>query len=215
MRTIIALLLLTSSAVHGSKHLQFNSQGNIIKPDYEQVRIGLKHSKNGKHKVALKRFKKAARFGNYYAITLIAAQYINQKDYVKALAWLQLIDLTKTPHQEVIAESISLLENHLSAEKVQAATQLNQDLMVQYGHEAAFKNRERWRNSLQFTGTNIRGKVPQNLKFTYSIGDGGADQHTFTIPAHQVEGQLNQFVYEYEFDFPAGEVTLGPIDLQD
>jgi hypothetical protein len=215
MKIIASMLLLVFSLADASNRIHFNKHGDIVKPDFEQVRLGLIDSKKGQHEAAMIRYMKAAKFGNYYAITLIAAQYIEQQEHVKALAWLHLIDLNKTQQRDVVIQTLKLLETKLNTQDLQAAANLNQKLVATYGHEAAFKYREKWKKSLLFTGSHIRGKVPKNLTFSYEIGAGGANQSAFSIPGHRVESQLQQFVFEYEFDIPVGEVILAPIDLQD
>ncbi len=72
-------LFLSLTNVNADSRLHFNNMGDIVKPDFEHIRLGLVDNKKGKEESALKRFKAAARYGNYYAITLVSVYYINKK----------------------------------------------------------------------------------------------------------------------------------------
>ncbi|WP_099018252.1 hypothetical protein [Marinicella litoralis] len=189
--------------------------GDIVKPDFEHIRLGLEDSKKGKDESALKRFKAAARYGNYYAITLISVNYINQKDFVNALAWLKLIDLSRSEQKDLISDTMNLLAKKLSPQQSANANQIHQELVATYGHEAALAYRESWKNRLQFTGSKIRGRVPDNLTIVLEA-DGSIDRTaSISVTGHEIKAQLDQFVYEYSFDIPLGQVILEPVEMLD
>ncbi len=206
------VLIFSLSSVNADSRLHFNKMGDIVKPDFEHIRLGLIDSKKGKDESALKRFKAAARFGNYYAITLISVNHINNKDFINALAWLELIDLNRSEQNELISDTLTLLEKKLSPEEIKQAKQINQELRPVYGHEAAFKYREKWKKRLQFTGTKIRGKVPDNLTIVLEAQGSIDGTSSISVTGHEIRAQLDQFVYEYDFDIPIGQVILEPIE---
>ncbi len=213
MKHFALILLLSFSVTHATSRLHFNKQGDIVKPDFEQVRLGLKDSKNGHLDSAMAHYKKAARFGNYYAMTLIAVEYIKQKDYVHAKAWLDLIDLNRTQQRDVITDTLNLLEQKLTSAELFESTKIHQNLLQKYSHEATFEYRESWREGLQFTGTKTRGRIPQNLTIVLEAEGNIEKTSKMTVTGHEIRAQLEKYVHEYDFDVPFGEVRLPPVEI--
>lgn len=213
MKYIFFTLLLSFSLSLTASRLHFNKHGDIVKPDFEQVRLGLKDSEKGKVDSAMAHYKKAARFGNYYAMTLIAVEYIKQKDYVQAKAWLNLIDLNRTQQRDLISDTLNLLERKLTADQMAESAKTHQELLQKYSHEATFDYRESWRNGLQFTGTKTRGKVPQYLTIVLEAEGNIEKTSKVSVTGHEIRSQLEHYVHEYDFDVPFGEVNLPPVEM--
>jgi len=206
MKLILFLSLTTLFGLsHAEYGLHFNDSGQIIKPDQYYLAQGLKDDKDGFKKDALKHFKKAAEFGNQYAMSLIALYHMQDKDYVSALAWFKLLDLDQIPNSDFLKAIMSNLTKISEPQQIKAAETLKSELKETYGHYPTLLRREDWKKSLQFTGTHIKGYIPPFLTIRLNSG--------MTVSGHNVRQQVDNFIYDYEFEFGQGNVTLDEIEL--
>ena len=185
--------------------LHFDDSGNIVKPDQEFLWRGIKDEKDGFRDSAFKNFKQAAEFGNYHAMSSVALYFMQDKDYKSSHAWFKLIDLSKIPNREYMEEIIKNLEALMSDEELKQAEELNSELTETYGNYAAMQRRAEWKNSLQFTGTHLKGYIPPFLRISLNSG--------MQVSGHNLKKQVDTFIYDYEFTFGVGEVTLDEIEL--
>ncbi|KAA3639089.1 MAG: hypothetical protein DWP95_11200 [Proteobacteria bacterium] len=206
MKFLFAICFLVLSGMAIAEYgLHFDDSGNIIKPDQYYLAKGIKDDKDGFKNDALKNFKKAAEFGNQYAMSLIALYHMQDKDYVAALAWFNMLDLKKIPNSDFLKAIITNLEKISEPEQIQAAGAMKADLSETYGHYPTLLRREAWKKSLKFTGTHIKGYIPPFLTIQLNSG--------MVVTGHNVRRQVDNFIYEYEFDFGQGNVTLEDIEL--
>lgn len=202
--TFIALLVFTGLAC-ADYGLHFDDTGKIIKPDQEYLWRGIDDEKDGFRNSAFKNFKRAAEFGNYHAMSLVALYYMQDKDYMSAHAWFKLIDLGKIPNRAYVEEIVANLETLMTSKKLKKAEELKAELSETYGSYPTMLRREEWKNNLRFTGTHLKGHIPPFLRIQLNSG--------MVVTGHSVKEQVEQFIYEYEFDFGQGEVTLDEIEL--
>jgi len=187
------------------KGLHFDNTGKIIAPDQEYMWQGYKDEKDGFRDSALKNFKKAAEFGNYHAMSLVGLYMLHDKDYTMAHAWLNLINLDKFPNREYMNDIIKGLENLMTSDELQKAKLAKAELLETYGNYPALLRREKWKKSMRFTGTRIKGHIPPHLTFTLNSG--------VVVNGSDAKHQVDNFVYEYEFDIGQGEVTLDDVEI--
>jgi hypothetical protein len=187
--------------------LHFDDSGQIIKPDQYHLAKGLKDDKDGFRDSALKHFTQAAEFGNQYAMSLIALYHMQDKDYVSALAWFKLLDLKQIPNSDFLNAIMSNLIKISQPEEIKAAEKLKTQLSETYGHYPTLLRREAWKNSLKFTGTHIKGYIPPFLTIQLNSG--------MTVTGHEVRRQVDNFIYDYDFSFGQGHVTLDDIEIID
>lgn len=206
MRLIVYFFLFALSGLSWAEYgLHFDDSGNIIKPDQYYLARGLKDDNDGFKKSALKHFKKSAEFGNQYAMSLIALYHMQDKDYVSAMAWFNLLDLEKIPNSDFLRTMMNNLEKVSSPEDIEAAHELKSTLRETYGHYPTLLRRENWKKSLEFTGTRIKGYIPPFLTIQLNSG--------MTVTGQEVRRQVDNFIYEYEFSFGQGNVNLKEIEL--
>ncbi len=202
--TFIGLLACCSFAF-ADYGLHFDDSGNIIKPDQHYLWLGVDDEKAGARESAFKNFKKAAEYGNYHAMSLVALYKMQDKDYMAAHAWFKMIDLGKIPNKAYVEEIVSNLETLMTPEQLERAEKLKSKLAESYGSYPTMVKREEWRKSLKFTGTHIKGHIPPFLRIQLNSG--------MVVTGRDVKEQVEKFIYEYEFDFGQGEVTLDEIEL--
>lgn len=206
MRLIVYFFLFVLSGLSWAEYgLHFDDSGNIIKPDQYYLARGLKDDNDGFKKSALKHFKKSAEFGNQYAMSLIALYHMQDKDYVSALAWFKLLDLNQIPNSDFLRAIMNNLTKVSEPEQIQAAETLKSELKETYGHYPTLLRREQWKNNLQFTGTRIKGYIPPFLTIQLNSG--------MTVTGFDVRRQVDNFIYEYEFEVGQGNVSLEDIEL--
>ncbi len=206
MRLIVYFFLFVLSGLSWAEYgLHFDDSGNIIKPDQYYLARGLKDDNDGFKKSALKHFKKSAEFGNQYAMSLIALYHMQDKDYVSALAWFKLLDLNQIPNSDFLRAIMNNLTKVSEPEQIQAAETLKSELKETYGHYTTLLRREQWKNNLQFTGTRIKGYIPPFLTIQLNSG--------MTVTGFDVRRQVDNFIYEYEFEVGQGNVSLEDIEL--
>ena len=104
-------------------------------------------------------------------------------------------------HEELIGN----LEVMLTAEQLKEAQEMKAELAETYGSYPSMLRREAWKKSLKFTGTHIKGYIPPFLRIRLNSG--------MEVTGHEVRKQVDNFIYNYEFDFGQGEVTLDEIEL--
>lgn len=208
MKLILFISLTTLfSLSHAEYGLHFNDNGQIIKPDQYYLAKGLKDDKDGFKQSALKHFKQSAEYGNQYAMSLIALYHMQDKDYVSAMAWFKLLDLDQIPNSDFLSAIMSNLEKVSQAKDIKEAKELKSKLSETYGHYPTLLRREAWKKSLKFTGTRIKGYIPPFLTIQLNSG--------MTVTGHDVRRQVDNFIYEYEFEFGQGNVTLDDIEIID
>ncbi len=198
-------LLFVFGLSHAKYGLHFDDSGNIIKPDHYYLAKGLKDDKDGFKKSALKHFKQSAEFGNQYAMSLIALYHMQDKDYVSALAWFKLLDLDQIPNSDFLSAIMSNLTKISSPEEIKAAKELKAKLKETYGHYPTLLRREAWKKSLKFTGTRIKGYIPPFLTIQLNSG--------MIVTGHDVRRQVDNFIYEYDFEFSQGDVSLKELEI--
>lgn len=205
--TLLVILLSALSSITTAKEygLHFDDTGKIIKPDQHYLWLGVKDEKAGFRDSAFKNFKLAAEYGNYHAMSLVALYFLQDKDYKSAHAWFKLIDLGKIPNREYMETMVKNLEIMLSPEALKTSNKDRAELSETYGSYPAMLRREEWRSRLKFTGTHIRGYIPPFLRINLNSG--------VSISGANVKKQVENFVYNYEFDFGVGEVVLDEIEL--
>jgi|SRR5690554_1540195 len=206
MKTLycISLLLLSGLAV-AEYGLHFDDSGNIIKPDQHYLIRGIKDDQDGFKKDALKNFIKAAEYGNQYAMSLIALYHMQDDNYVDSMAWFKLLDLKQFPNSDYLKDIMANLEKVSNPQQLQAAEDLKAQLSEVYGSYPTLLRREQWKKSLKFTGTHLKGYIPPFLTIQLNSG--------LVVTGHNVRNQVDNFIYEYQFDFSQGEVTLDDIEL--
>ncbi len=208
----IWLLFIATSISFAQSSVSFDNMGNINTPDSKYLTLGHKANQKGRTEQANKHFKKAAQLGNEEAKILLANNYIKAEDYSTALSWLKLIEANQLKANTQINQAIQTLNQLLSNEQLQSSQLLQDQLQQNYSQSATEKNRQKWRDQLQFTGTRVRGQVPHHLT-VYPIENGVIGLTTITIRDHQIRSQLNQYVKEYDHKPYQGQVTLAPIEI--
>ena len=203
--TTLVIFLIVSSVSAKDFGLHFDDTGKIIKPDQEFLWRGMDDEKDGFRNSAFKNFKRAAEFGNYYAMSLVALYLMQDKDYQSAHAWFKLIDLGKIPNREYMEEIVNNLETMMSPDELKQAEALYAELSETYGSYPTLLRRAEWKNNLKFTGTHIKGYIPPFLRIQLNSG--------MEINGHNLNKQVDNFIYNYEFDFGVGEVTLDEIEV--
>lgn len=203
---ITCLLILQGVAI-AEYGLHFDDSGNIIKPDQYYLAKGIKDDKDGFKKSAQKHFLKAAEYGNQYAMSLIALYHMQDENYVASMAWFKLLDLKQIPNSDFLKAIMSNLEKVSGPEQIKAVETLKDKLKETYGNYPTLLKREAWKNNLKFTGTRIKGHIP--LFLTIQLNSG------MVVTGHEVRRQVDNFIYEYQFDFGQGNVTLDDIELID
>ncbi len=202
--TAITCLLITSLAF-ADYGLHFDDKGQIIKPDQHYLWLGIDDERDGFRDSAFKNFKRSAAFGNYHAMSLVALYYMQDKDYLSAYAWFKLIDLGKIPNAAYLEEIIGNIETVLSKDELKQADDMRYDLSETYGSYPTMLKREEWKNNMKFTGTHIKGYIPPFLKIELNSG--------YVVTGRDLKEQVEKFIYEYEFSFGQGEVTLDEIEI--
>lgn len=204
---LLFIMLVSVSAFSYAKEfgLHFDDSGNIIKPDQEYYARGLDDEKDGFRKSAMKNFMKSAEYGNHLAVSLVALYHMQDKKYVDALAWYQMVDTEKFENGVMIDEIITNLETIMKPEEITEAEQLKNELLETYGSYATMAKREAWKKSLQFTGTHIKGYIPPFLRIQLNSG--------MVVTGNVLKKQVDDFIFNYEFNVPNGEVTLDEIEI--
>lgn len=179
--------------------LHFDEQGNIIRPDEVFLGRGVKDDKAGYKASAMKNFKISASYGNAYAKYFLGLLYLQQNDYISGHAWLSLLD-KEFKGADKVNRLLPKVTANLSPEQAQKAKGLLAELKENYGEYAALLKREKWRKSHKYTGTHIRGHIPNFLKI--EVGNG------VTVTGTELKKQIETFVYEYEYQFRLGDVKL-------
>lgn len=205
--SLLCLLMMLSPVSAREFGLKFDDAGKIIKPDQEYLWRGMDDEKDGFRESAFNNFKKAAEYGNYHAMSVVALYLMQDKDYPAAHAWFKLIDLGKIPNKEYMEEIVSNLEALMTAEQLKQAEKLNAELTATYGSYPAMLRRAAWKDNFKFTGTNIKGYIPPFLRIQLNSG--------MEVTGANLKKQVDTFIYDYEFDFGMGEVTLDEIEIID
>jgi hypothetical protein len=204
---LLLTFLVTATSISFAKEygLHFDDSGNIIKPDQEYYARGLDDEKDGFRKSAMKNFMKSAEYGNHLAVSLVGLYHMRDKKYVEALAWYKMVDTEKFENGVMIDEIISNLETILTPEEINKADELKSELLETYGSYATLAKREAWKRNLKFTGTHIKGYIPPFLKIQLNSG--------MVVTGNKLKKQVDDFIFNYEFNVPNGEVTLDEIEI--
>lgn len=206
MKKITLMLSFIATATLAKDYgLHFDDRGNIIKPDQHYLWKGMDDEKDGFRQAAFKNFKKAAEFGNFHAMSLVALYHMQDQDYLAAHAWFNLIDLSKIPNRAYIEDIVKNLELLMSPEQLKKAQNMKDSLAETYGAYPTLLRREEWKNNMKFTGTHLKGHIPNFLRIQLNSGA--------VVTGSDLKEQMEQFIYEYEFSLGQGEVTLDEIEL--
>ncbi len=203
---VLILLSVSVMSVSAKEYgLHFDDMGNIIKPDQEYFARGLDDEKDGFRDSALKNFKKSAEYGNHLAVSLIGLYNMQDKNYVEALAWYKIVDTKKLDNGVMIEDIIANLETILQPNEIKKAEERKSELLETYGSFVTMAKRESWKKNLQFTGTHIKGYIPPFLQIQLNSGQ--------VVTGSNLKKQIDDFIFNYEFNVPNGEVTLDEIEV--
>jgi hypothetical protein len=222
LKTVAMLVLILKLCSISAAELRFNEQGKMLAPDQIYLDQGIESQGRGHKNDAMRHFKKSARFGNPYAQSAIAFMHMQNEDYVSALAWFNLVDLKMIDKGELISTLISELDTHMTESSRLQLKQLYDQLVAEFGKEASLIHREDWKKSIAFGGSKIKGHVPGRVKI-YSAGRieqrGFGEAEIFVsaafVTGESVRLQLKEFIYEYEYKFTHGKVSLGDLEMID
>jgi hypothetical protein len=218
---LTALLIMASTASTAKSPIQFNQQGQLIPPDEVHLARGLEHEQDGFPKSAIDSFTQASAFGNVHARFFIGLIHLQQGNPVEALAWLYLTDAQKINREEKILRLKAAIMADLSDEQLHEAEALLLELEAKHNNTQARINRERWRDGLQFTGTNLRGRVTPGVKVYANARlelrpNGTLDRMTATpITSFELRQDLEAFVVNYHYDLPEGTVEMRDIETEE
>ncbi len=205
-KLLITLLLASCFSLYAKEYgLHFDDRGKIIKPDQEYFARGLDDEKDGFRESALKNFMRSAEYGNHLAVSLIGLYHMQDEKYVDALAWYQIVETEKFENGAMIEEMISKLESMMKPSEIKKAKELKSELMEKYGAYPTLAKRESWKSGLKFTGTHIKGYIPPFLRIELNSG--------MVVTGSNLKKQVDDFIFNYEFNVPNGEVTLDEIQL--
>ena len=195
----------------GNYGLHFNELGEVVKPDEYYTYLGAKDHYDGLNKSAINNFKRAASYGNTFAMHFVGLLYLQENDNVRGYAWLSLVPTNKGPHAEKTSALLDKLNQTLSPDELSQAEELKAKLLETYDVANTFERRLAWSKDFKLTGTHLKGRVPDHLRIvTTQFGGGNASSET-------LKKSLNNFVYEYKLDFRLqdGLVEQGEIKIQD
>ena len=198
-------LLLISTFTWADYGLHFDDSGEIIRPDEYYLGEALSDDKDGFRDAAITNFKKSAEYGNYVAMTMLGFYHLQNKELVQALAWFEMIDQDKVPNSQQIKDLAGNITSVLTPAEYQQVKNLKAQLAETYGAYPTLVKREQWKKSLKFTGTNLRGYIPPFLRIELNSG--------VTVSGFEVRNQVNEFIYEYEFGVPTGEVIMNEVEV--
>jgi len=204
---LIVSVIFSSLATAREYGLHFDDNGNMIRPDQVFLAQGMSDDKAGFKASALKNFKKSAEYGNYLSMSLIGLYSMQEKDYVNALAWYKLVSLDKIPNGAYVKQMMDNLEKVMSPQELKKANQLKAELAETYGTYPTLLRREKWKKSLKFTGTHLKGYVPPFLTIQLNSG--------MVVTGSDVKRQIENFTYNYEFNTGVGEVILDDVEMLD
>lgn len=203
---LFALAFTASAKKYG---LHFDDHGNIISPDKEFLARGLDDEKDGFRDVALKNFKLSAEYGNHLAMSLVGLYHMQDKNYVEAWAWYDLVNAEKLPNSAMLKDLKSHLVNLMSPKQLKEAKKVREKLSAKYGSYAALMRREAWkndtRNGMTFTGSHIRGHIPNMLTVKLNSG--------MSVSGFEIRKQIDEYIYEYEYDYGKGDVNLKDVEI--
>jgi len=215
------ILILGMNAALAGESVQFNSRGQVIPPDELHLTRGLDHERDGFPDAAIKSFIKSSEFGNEHARFFVALLHMQQNNYIDALAWLYLVNAEKINREEKVQQLKAAAMNQLTDDQLLVAEELLISLEARHNPAQARLKRTLWRNGLTFTGTHLRGHVDPSVKVYANaqvvIGPDGQIEHmTATrVSAHQLKRDLEDFVINYRYDLPQGNVELHDIETEE
>lgn len=203
---VLLILIVSFNATAKAKFgLHFDDQGKIIKPDQEFLWRGFDDERAGARNSAMKNFMLASEFGNYHAMSLVGFYHMQDKQYPLAHAWFRLVDLEKIPNKAYLEEMVNNLEQVMSESEQQKADELYKELIETYGSYPTMNRRMEWKKNLKFTGTHIKGYIPPFLRIQLNSG--------IQITGNNLKKQVDDFIFDYEFSFGTGKVTLDEIKV--
>lgn len=220
VKLLCLLLLVINIKDVSAGELRFDMHGRMLAPDQTYLERGIDSQGRGHNNDAMRYLKKSARFGNPYAQSTIAFIHMKNKDYLEALAWFKLVNLKLIDKNQTIIDLIEELEIKVTKSQRQAFLKLSQQLNKEYGKQAALNHRENWRKSISFGGSKIKGHIPGRVKI-YPAGrieQRGFGEAEIFVSAAFVTGetvrlQLKEFIYDYEYKFIRGKVTMEDIEI--
>ena len=228
-KSIFFLAFLLAFSVHsknddeisvGSYGLHFNELGEVVNPDEYYTYLGAKDHYDGLNKSAINNFKRAASYGNTFAMHFVGLLYLQENDNVRGYAWLSLVPTNKGPYAEKTSALLDKLNQTLSPDELSRAEELKAKLLETYDVANTFERRLAWSKDFKLTGTHLKGRVPNHLAIitTPQIGYGNVGNMTVSNASSEtLKKSLRNFVYEYKLDFRLqdGLVEQGEIKIQD
>lgn len=184
-KTLLILSLVLSFSVYSEVALQFNIRGEFIPPDVVLQERGLKAYEKGFLKSSKADLKKSAKFGNDRSKYLLALLNIQNNNWVKAYAWLKLINGSMQSKDELMKE----IESTLSKTELAESTSVFKELKKDYNDKSSFKRRNKWERSLQGTGSHISGIDTMKIK-RYKTN--------MPITSFEFKKQVHSYVHEYK-----------------
>ncbi len=225
MRTPFILVLVVFALLHFGVEevsakvkfgLHFDQDGKLIMPDQEFLARGFNDDEKGFRKSAIKNFKRSASYGNHYAMSIIGLYHLQDEAYIKSLAWFKMVDLSALENRKRVEDVIYKLENYLTKDDLKEVEELKERLTEIYSNHQTRSNREEWLKNLKVTGTRIKGHIPGFLTFNIMRPGQPMDFYsTAGVTGYQVRNQIEEFVYEYDFNFSEGDVKLNDVELID
>lgn len=197
MMILLCLLAENSQAVKIG--MRYDEQGNFINPDDYLVFTALEADKGGYKNDAKWRLRDAAEFGNKHAQYFMGLLLLQEDDKINGLAWMKLAGQNIGNNNHLMAA----LEKQLTVEDLSLVDDQLQQLKLTYNFESAIERRARWKKSLSYGGTHIKGHVPIGWKAKLNNGK--------MIFANEVKHSLEAFVFEYRYD--SGEVSLSDFEV--
>ena len=189
-KILVLFLLVVSGCVYsgtpGIKFgLHFDEKGNVIRPDEVFLGRGLSDEKAGFKDQAMKNFKESASFGNAYAKYFLGLLYLQKNDYLNGHAWLSLLD-SEFKGAEKVNSLLPRVKANLDESQIELADKKLEELKETYGEYAALMKREKWRKSHKYTGSHIKGHVPNNLRI--EVGNG------MSVTGHSIRKQIESLL---------------------
>ena len=201
------MLMASSLAISGTPGikygLHFDHKGKIIRPDEKFLLRGWEYNEDGYKDEAMKNFKLSATYGNANARYFIALLYLQKQDYLNAHSWMNLLN-SDYIGIEKIKSLLPRVENYLNQEQLVKSELMTQELKTIYGDYAGLLKREKWRKSIKYGGTHIKGHVPHDLTILTNSN--------VIVTNMDLRNQIKTFVFEYNDQFKLGEVKLNDVE---
>lgn len=213
-KKLLALMLTASFAAYSDIGLKFNYMGQFVPPDQILQNRGLESYQDGFHNVALGHLKNSVEFGNDMSKYIISLMYFEKKDWINGYAWLKLLNNPVENSEEIAAK----FDKNLTAQELLLVKQRHETLKSEYNDYTILQRREKWRRSLKFTGSHLRGiKALSNRNVLISAGGfagrfgsnpNGLENLSLRVDNATIPKTLSYYLNEY---LPANEIKMGKI----